>query len=445
MTRDGKTSVLRATKADWGNPRFSPDGQKLAIDISDGKQRDIWVYEWARDTLTQLTFDPGEDRNPVWTPDGRRIVFASDRAKPGVSNLYWVNADGTGEVTRLTDSPDNQVPWSWHPSGKFLGLHAIRGATLVDLMILPMEGDAARGWTPGKPTVFLSTPATEAGPMFSPDGRWIAYVSTEAGGGFDVYVRPFPRARRKMARLHGRRHLSPVVGHDARTAVPEPGRHSGRSWPHRTPSSAMPSAPRRRRSGRRPAFSVRPCRIVRTISIRTASGSRLLRARTRAASFRTRSSSSSTSPTTCRRSRHGANDASGRAEDQSCPYRKTDTATHEGAGPGLPLLVQVTLNSAPLRSKGGAGPASGSVPSGRGLFSRFERERGLRQGRPTSASRRSTAAPEADRSTQSRRSSRRNGERSEDDRSRTTGLASRCPLGRSQLAPSDRLRAAFST
>ena len=61
MTRDGKTSVLRAAKADWANPRFSPDGQKLAIDISDGKQRDIWVYEWARDTLTQLTFDPGED------------------------------------------------------------------------------------------------------------------------------------------------------------------------------------------------------------------------------------------------------------------------------------------------------------------------------------------------------------------------------------------------
>ena len=75
--------MLRAANADWANPRFSPDGQKLAVDISDGKQRDIWVYEWARDTLTQFTFDPAEDRNPVWTPDGRRIVFASDRAKAG--------------------------------------------------------------------------------------------------------------------------------------------------------------------------------------------------------------------------------------------------------------------------------------------------------------------------------------------------------------------------
>ena len=193
LTRDGKTTVLRATKADWANPRFSPDGQKLAIDISDGKQRDIWVYEWARDTLTQLTFDPGDDRWPVWTPDGRRVVFASDRAKAGVYNLYWVNADGTGEVTRLTDSPDTQRPGSWHPSGRFLAFHVARAATGNDLMMLPMEGDATRGWTPGTPTVFLSTPAVESQSMFSPDGRFVAYTSNDASAStFDIYVRPFP-------------------------------------------------------------------------------------------------------------------------------------------------------------------------------------------------------------------------------------------------------------
>ena len=192
MTRDGKTSVLRATKSGWANPRFSPDGQRLALDIFDGKQRHIWVYEWARDTLTQLTFDPGQDRMPVWTPDGGRIVFQSDRAKASISNLYWVNADGTGKATRLTDSNDNHVPLSWHPSGKFLVFSATRGATVTDLMILPMDGDAARGWAPGTPTVFLSTPASEFVPMFSPDGRWIAYASNEAGGAYDVYVRPFP-------------------------------------------------------------------------------------------------------------------------------------------------------------------------------------------------------------------------------------------------------------
>jgi serine/threonine-protein kinase len=193
LARDGTTSVLRAAKSDWASPRFSPDGRKLALDVSDGKQRNIWVYEWDRDTLTQLTFDPGQDQGPAWTPDGRRILFSSDRAKPGgVSNLYWVNADG-GDVTRLTDSSHMQVGASWHPSGKFVVFMEERGASQFDLMILPMEGDEVRGWTPGKPAVFLSNPATKVLPVFSPDGRWVAYVSNEAGGRLlDTYVRPFP-------------------------------------------------------------------------------------------------------------------------------------------------------------------------------------------------------------------------------------------------------------
>ena len=193
LTRDGKTSPLRADKADWANPRFSPDGQKLAIDISDGKQRDVWVYDVTRGTLTQLTFDAANDAKPVWTPDGRRIVFASDRATPGAENLYWVSADGTGPVSRLTDSPNFQWPHSWHPSAKFLAFAETRGGTGADLMILPMEGDAARGWTPGTPTVFLGTKASEGAPTFSPDGRFIAYTSTAESGGsvYDVYVRPF--------------------------------------------------------------------------------------------------------------------------------------------------------------------------------------------------------------------------------------------------------------
>jgi len=191
MTRDGKTLVLRATKADWANPRFSPDGQNLALEIADGKQRDIWVYAWPQDRLTQLTFDSSQDSFPVWSPDGRRIVFSSDRAEPGTDNLYWVNSDGTGDVTRLTNSPDIQMASSWHPSGKFLAFSAIRGATGADILILPLQGDATRGWTPGEPRVFLSTSAHEMYPMFSPDGRWLAYRSDE-GGGNDVYVRSFP-------------------------------------------------------------------------------------------------------------------------------------------------------------------------------------------------------------------------------------------------------------
>jgi serine/threonine protein kinase/Tol biopolymer transport system component len=194
ITRDGTSSGLRAARSQWANPRFSPDGRTIAMDISDGRQRDIWVYDWAQDTLTQLTFDAGSDTNPVWTPDGKRITFTSDRARSGSPrNLYWVSADGTGEVTRLTESPGEQYPASWHPSGRFLGFTENRGATGWDAMILPMEGDAVQGWTAGKPTVFLGTPVHEDTPMFSPDGRFVAYYSTEAGGaGYEVFVRPFP-------------------------------------------------------------------------------------------------------------------------------------------------------------------------------------------------------------------------------------------------------------
>ena len=191
MTREGMPSVLRAIASDWRSPRFSPDGQKLALTISDGKQTDLWAYQPGGDRLTQLTFDPAVDRVPVWTPDGHRLVFASDRASAGISNLYSLNADGSGAVTRITESADTQEPSSWHPSGRYLAFSAVRAATGVDLMILPMEGDVSVGWSPGKPTDFLSTLANERDPMFSPDGRWIAYTSNESGQD-DIYVRPFP-------------------------------------------------------------------------------------------------------------------------------------------------------------------------------------------------------------------------------------------------------------
>src|SRR5439155_15510316 len=123
--------------------------------------------------------------------DSRRIVFASKRGDKSTFNLYWQHADGTGEVQRLTESKNNQFASSWHPSGKFLAFFEQTPQNSYDLMILPMEGDEAAGWGPGKPTVFLSGPFTEVTPIFSPDGRWIAYLSNESGR-TEVYVRPFP-------------------------------------------------------------------------------------------------------------------------------------------------------------------------------------------------------------------------------------------------------------
>jgi serine/threonine-protein kinase len=192
MDSSGKPRPLRPVAGDYGFPRFSPDGRRLALNLRERGQSDIYVYDWEHDTLSRLTFDPAEDIGPVWTPDGRRIAFASRRADKGTPNLYWQRSDGTGEAQRLTESKQFQRPASWHPSGRFLALTEYSLETSsYDVMILEVEGSEASGWKPGKPAAFLSTPAEEYNSEFSPDGRWLGYQSDEAGR-LEVYVRPFP-------------------------------------------------------------------------------------------------------------------------------------------------------------------------------------------------------------------------------------------------------------
>lgn len=189
MGRDAKTEPLRATLAGYLYPRFSPDGKRIAFEIID-QQYDIWVYEWLRDTITRLTFDQTQDARPVWTPDGRRIAFASQRADKATFNLYWLKADG-GDAQRLTESKNTQFPNSWHPTGKFLAFSENQPKTATDIMVLPIDGSDAAGWKPGTAQAFLATQFTERDPIFSPDGQWLAYTSNESGQS-KIYVRPFP-------------------------------------------------------------------------------------------------------------------------------------------------------------------------------------------------------------------------------------------------------------
>jgi serine/threonine-protein kinase len=192
MDREGKATPLRSAPANWTALQFAPDGNRLALQVNVvGSGADIWLYEWERDAFTRLTSDPGNHANPVWTPDGRRIVFGSNPANEGPLNLYWRRADGVGDVQRLTDSAHGHVPVSWHPSGTLLAFAELNPQTNFDLLMLPMEGSETAGWKPGRPTVFLNSRFDEREPMFSPDGRWIAYQSN-ASGRNEVYVRPYP-------------------------------------------------------------------------------------------------------------------------------------------------------------------------------------------------------------------------------------------------------------
>jgi serine/threonine-protein kinase len=189
MDRAGRKTLLRASPTNWGNPNFSPDGTRLAVEINDGNQLAVWVYEWEHERASQLTLHPSQNQKPVWTPDGRRIVFWSNR--DAQQNLYWQRANGTGDAQRLTHSEYPQSAASWHPSGKILAFQETRPQTSADLMYVRVEGDEVTGWRPGPATAFLNTAATEREPMFSPDGKWLAYQSNDLGR-FEVYVRPFP-------------------------------------------------------------------------------------------------------------------------------------------------------------------------------------------------------------------------------------------------------------
>jgi Tol biopolymer transport system component len=200
MDREGKFQPLRSVPGDYVNPRLSPDGKALSLDVVEGGFSDIWVYDWARDTMTRLTFEPGNDIAQVWTPDGQRQAFASSRS--GFQNLYWQRTDGTGETKRLTESKNIQFPSSWSPDGKFLAYWESAQSTSNDIWVLPMEGDEKSGWKPGTPKAFLNTPFNENNPAFSPDGRWLAYSSNESGRN-EVYVRPFPNGEGKWMISNG--------------------------------------------------------------------------------------------------------------------------------------------------------------------------------------------------------------------------------------------------
>ena len=173
---------ISETRRVFEDPRLSPDGRRLAVTIRDKGSR-IWVYEIARDILTSLSLGLGQEEVPVWTPDGSRLVFMSGSPP----NLFWQGADGSGDAERLTTSDQPQLPTSWSPDGKVLVFHQ-RGRR-GDIWLLTLDGER-------KAQPLLQTPFGESGGVLSPDGRFLAYHSTESGK-FEVFVRAFQGAGEK--------------------------------------------------------------------------------------------------------------------------------------------------------------------------------------------------------------------------------------------------------
>jgi serine/threonine protein kinase/Tol biopolymer transport system component len=190
--RDGNQLGLLGEPGLEGFLTLSPDGSRaavMALDVN-WKNADVWVYDVARGARTRFTFDATNlEFAPVWSPDGQRIVFASTRQ--GVTDLYVKSVLGTGAEELVLASAEGEQPISWSPDGRFLSFMRTGAEAAVygippaaDVWVLPLFGDRT-------PFAVVHTRFAEGHGRFSPDGRWMVYMSAETGRA-EVYVTPFP-------------------------------------------------------------------------------------------------------------------------------------------------------------------------------------------------------------------------------------------------------------
>lgn len=187
--RGGKQLETVGEPASQIRAAISPDEKHVVVDRADPQTGtfDLWIIELARRITTRFTFDPSIDWHPVWSPDGARIVFTSDR--DGVFELYEKSSSGAGKEELLLKSGLPKQPTDWSLDGRFLLYHQLDPKTNFDLWVLPLTGEK-------KPIPFLRTEFVERDASFSPDGRWIAYTSDESGKE-EIYVQAFPASGSK--------------------------------------------------------------------------------------------------------------------------------------------------------------------------------------------------------------------------------------------------------
>ena len=219
--RSGKQLGVLGDPARYFDVQLSP-GKHASVSIVDPAKRtsDIWIFDVESGAKTRFTFDPADEVAMVWTPDGTRAVFNSQ--KKGHFDLYQKNADLTGTEELLFEDNLNKYPVSFTPDGKFLLYVSFGGPTGSDLFVLSLADR--------KSVPFLNTSFSETPGGFSPDGRWIAYVSNESGSN-QVYVAPFPGPG-------GKRQVSTMgaIGGNARWS------HDGSEIFYTAPGSLMAAA-----------------------------------------------------------------------------------------------------------------------------------------------------------------------------------------------------------
>jgi serine/threonine-protein kinase len=181
IDRTGKESTLPAPLQAYEDLALSPDGKQLATTIIGEQQWNVWIYGLQQKTFTRLTFE-GDNRDPIWSADGKRVIYASSRN--GRKSLFWKPVAGTGGEEELLTVASQPFPDSVSKDGRYL-LYDILGATeSPGVYLLPLQGER-------KPQLLFAEPSlgTALGAL-SPDGRWLAYASGESGRQ-EIYVRRF--------------------------------------------------------------------------------------------------------------------------------------------------------------------------------------------------------------------------------------------------------------
>ena len=174
-------TLIKEAKS-YSNPRFSPDGKLIAVGVTSGASTDVWIYNLLAGTFSRLTSGGTVNGYPEWSPDGRRVIFRSDRELG--SALWWQRTDGTGPAELLLRSVAGDI-WEGllSPDGRSL-VYRLGSQGDADIWYRRLAGDTT-------PHSIASTPSNEWAPRISPDGRWVAYSSNESGAP-QVYVRPLP-------------------------------------------------------------------------------------------------------------------------------------------------------------------------------------------------------------------------------------------------------------
>ena len=189
LDRDGRQIATLGGLEDYGNIELSPAGDQVAVALMDNTEgtRDIWLYDVVGGSRTRFTSNPADENWMIWSPDGSRVVF--NRFDGNALGLYQAFSDGSGDEELLISDADGKWPVSWSPDGETILYVTNSRGTGNDLWALSLSGD------PGPHPIFQSRSA-ENWASFSPDGRWIAYSSTETGRA-EIFVTPFPLSDRR--------------------------------------------------------------------------------------------------------------------------------------------------------------------------------------------------------------------------------------------------------